>query len=102
LQISENLLGLSLIFLGPHIETLGQGSTGQTELSRDTVGELRLLLPGEALRRAFDDLTIPLRDRADAALEETETLRALRDTLLPTLVSGELRIADAEKQIVAA
>jgi type I restriction enzyme S subunit len=29
--------------------------------------------------------------------EESKTLAQLRDTLLPKLISGELRVADAEK-----
>jgi hypothetical protein len=32
---------------------------------------------------------------------ETQTLTVLRDTLLPKLISGELRIAAAEKRIAA-
>jgi len=32
-----------------------------------------------------------------AANEESRTLAALRDTLLPKLISGELRVKDAEK-----
>jgi type I restriction enzyme S subunit len=31
-----------------------------------------------------------------AASDEIETLVALRDTLLPKLISGELRVKDAE------
>jgi type I restriction enzyme S subunit len=33
------------------------------------------------------------------AFSDTRTLAALRDALLPKLVSGEIRIKDAEKQI---
>lgn len=101
-NVSDNILGMSLLDLEPAIETLGHGSTGQTELSREFVNALQIVVPDELVQNAFDRITVPLRDRADAALEEAETFAQLRDTLLPKLISGELRIADAEKQIVAA
>ena len=40
--------------------------------------------------------------KALAAREQSRTLAALRDTLLPRLISGKLHIADAEKKIEAA
>ncbi|MBX9827604.1 MAG: restriction endonuclease subunit S [Xanthobacteraceae bacterium] len=101
-EISANLLGLSLLELEPLIETLGHGSTGQTELSRDTVGELEIVLPTSEVRRAFDEMVIPLRNRADSAIQEADILSGLRDILLPKLISGELRVADAEKRIAVA
>jgi type I restriction-modification system DNA methylase subunit len=44
----------------------------------------------------------PLFAREALAVEEIKTLAALRDTLLPKLVSGELRIKDAERFVGAA
>jgi type I restriction enzyme S subunit len=37
--------------------------------------------------------------RASAAVREFRTFAALRDTLLPKLISGALRVKDAEKAI---
>jgi type I restriction enzyme S subunit len=37
--------------------------------------------------------------RVDAITRESRTLAALRDALLPKLISGELRVKDAEKFI---
>jgi type I restriction enzyme S subunit len=71
-------------------------------LSRDSVGDLEIILPPEEVRSSFDEIVVPLRDRAANCLEEAKVLGALRDALLPKLISGELRIIDAEKQIVAA
>jgi type I restriction enzyme S subunit len=41
-------------------------------------------------------------DRIINSIHESRTLAALRDTLLPKLVSGELRIRDAERFVEAA
>jgi type I restriction enzyme S subunit len=51
---------------------------------------------------AFDALVSPMRNRMDANLRENETLAATRDLLLPKLMSGELRIRDAEAMVAAA
>jgi len=81
------------------IERLGEGSTGQTELSRTKLGALRILLPSPRrvaeLRASLDSLEA----RGEAALAEATTLAELRDTLLPKLMSGELRVRDAEKAV---
>ena len=50
----------------------------------------------------FDGLVGPIRKRMFAANEETATLAATRDLLLPKLMSGETRIKEAEKIAEAA
>jgi hypothetical protein len=40
--------------------------------------------------------------RNSHTIEESSSIKILRDTLLPKLISGELRIADAEAQVSAA
>lgn len=62
------------------------------------------MLPAEALQRpafalplrtvlaAVDALVAPLLERIEANEDENETLAELRDTLLPGLVSGTLRV----------
>jgi type I restriction enzyme S subunit len=45
---------------------------------------------------AFEQLVRPYYERIVYATRESHTLTILRDTLLPKLISGELRIKDAE------
>ncbi len=101
-EISANLLGLSLIYAEPYIETLGLGSTGQTELSRDAIAELMIVMADQRVRHKFDEIVIPTRDRVCQALEEITALTMLRDTLLPKLISGELSITAAANGTAAA
>ena len=42
-----------------------------------------------------------LRARIDAASQEATTLAELRDTLLPKLISGEIRVPEAEEEVEA-
>jgi type I restriction enzyme S subunit len=76
------------------IEALGEGSTGQTELSRKRLGELPVPMPTREVQDAFAELVRPA-DRMIAALEQqVDRLRATRDALLPMLVSGKIRVAE--------
>lgn len=53
--------------------------------------------PGEEVLTAFRSIAEPMLVRART--NENMALTALRDTLLPRLMSGELRIREAEKQV---
>lgn len=55
--------------------------------------------PGNGAGKSFSEKVMAVRDRVDAAYAESRTLASLRDTLLPALMSGELRVKDAEKQV---
>jgi type I restriction enzyme S subunit len=46
---------------------------------------------------AFSKITGPLLDRIELNRSQSRTLAALRDLLLPKLMSGEIRVKDAEK-----
>ena len=50
----------------------------------------------------FAAIANPLLDRFAQSERESRTLAALRDTLLPRLISGELRVPDAERIAVGA
>lgn len=51
------------------------------------------------LAHKFNQITSDLFNKGLSHQDENETLAKLRDTLLPKLMSGELRIADAEKLV---
>ncbi|MBY0232626.1 MAG: hypothetical protein K2W96_25375, partial [Gemmataceae bacterium] len=54
-------------------------------------------IPPPALAESFDRKAGPLLDQALLANRESRTLAGIRDALLPKLVSGELRVPDAER-----
>jgi len=56
-----------------------------------------VLTPNAAMTQKLDSQIGPLWDRALAAEQESLKLATLRDTLLPQLMSGKLRVRDAEK-----
>jgi len=79
-----------------YLEGAVEGSAYPT-VRPDHFANARLLLPPEDIADAFENEAMPLRARAHAAHVENRTLVMLRDTLLPRLFSGELRIKDAER-----
>ena len=65
------------------------------------MGQYKICLPSERGARAFQSLIQPLFNRIDANIHEARTLAQTRDLLLPKLMSGEIRLKDAEKSVEA-
>ena len=81
------------------VEHTNAGSTG-TKMPRTSWGEMArypVVLPPEKVAAAFTSQMRVAVDRVIASIHESRTLAALRDTLLPKLISGELRVNDAER-----
>jgi len=71
-------------------------------LNRNHVHGLPAVLPPRELVVAFDHLADGLMGRHRHNEIENETLAQTRDLLLPRLMSGELRVAEAERAVEAA
>ena len=73
------------------------GSTG-TKMPRTSWNEMaryQLALPPEPIAKSFDVFVRSSVERITANVHESRTLAALRDTLLPKLISGEMRVENA-------
>jgi type I restriction enzyme S subunit len=68
-------------------------------ITTSTFTSSRIVLPPKPLLREFEERAAPLFRRILESTRETRTLSALRDALLPELISGELRIEDVEKSM---
>ncbi|MGB2753536.1 MAG: restriction endonuclease subunit S [Phycisphaerae bacterium] len=75
------------------------GGTTFAEISKRNFRPIQVLVPSLEMRKAFVEQVEPLHRRMTANLNESSTLAAIRDALLPKLLSGEIRIKDAEKCI---
>jgi type I restriction enzyme S subunit len=63
-------------------------------INQSDVKEQKLLIPTESVLRKFDDLTAELVNGIFNNVKQAQTLANLRDTLLPRLISGQLRVGD--------
>ena len=80
------------------LANLARGSA-QQNISKGIVETTKIVIPDEVVLRAFDTALDPILKKWVANLEVNMTLAALRDTLLPRLVSGQLRVPDAERVV---
>ena len=69
------------------------GTSGRQRVPAKALSQFLLPLPPEPIAARFGEVVQPLFTRASEAVCESRTLAALRDMLLPKLVSGELRVA---------
>jgi type I restriction enzyme S subunit len=60
-----------------------------------------IVLPPESLAESFNNIVEPIVKKVIANVHAAATLRELRDTLLPRLISGKLRVPEAEKLVEA-
>ncbi len=62
------------------------------EISKTAFRPIRVVIPARGLLVAFEDLVAPMFNRIAATCRETAKLAALRDYLLPRLLSGNVRV----------
>ena len=70
-------------------------------ITQDTFAGVHLAYPSPAVIAAFDATVEPLMARIRENLFEAQTLATLRDTLLPRLISGQLRVPEAIEATLA-
>ncbi|WP_201544644.1 restriction endonuclease subunit S [Psychrobacter sp. H7-1] len=63
------------------------------------LNDLNIVIPSNNALYEFDRLATDFFNHTNALTKQNSCLAKLRDTLLPKLMSGELRIADAEKLV---
>lgn len=79
------------------------GTSGRQRAQGDSVATFKLASPpDENLWQAFARHVAPTFESIKSNAKASETLSAVRDTLLPKLISGELRIAEAERFLARA
>jgi type I restriction enzyme, S subunit len=80
------------------IEALVTGASRSHQRAQvDTILRLTVILPPEPIVVAFEKTASPLLGRTLECRRESRTLTELRDGLLPKLISGELRVKNAER-----
>jgi len=65
------------------------------------ISAFKVALPQKTVAAAFTLFIQPMLERVYANLQESRILTNLRDTLLPKLLSGELSVPDAMKEVAA-
>lgn len=99
---SDNATSLFSFFslrgLGERIRTHGAGGSVFLNLNKSQFSSMRILLPPH-VACSFQIMMEPLLKKILNNEKENDTLSSLRDTLLPKLISGEIRVGEAEKYL---
>lgn len=87
-----------------HLKQFDYASLSSTSSIADavnskTVKAIPILVPSIEVHSAFKKVTDVLFEKIKISHQQTQALITLRDTLLPRLISGQLRIADAEEEL---
>jgi type I restriction enzyme S subunit len=79
------------------------GTSGRQRASSAAISSYSVIIPSNnQVWSSLDAILSPLFARVAANATETQSLAATRDLLLPKLISGEIRVKDAEDIVGAA
>ena len=90
-QLSKEYLFLLFNSIRKDLIAFGNGSVF-TNLKTDILRNYKAVLPAKEVLQNFDNTICPIFDLIRRNREEIATLTALRDTLLPKLMSGEINV----------
>lgn len=77
-------------------ENAATGSTGQTELGREVIKQMKIIVPEQHLIKAFSDIYHNFCEKMVRSQQENKVLTSLRDTLLPKLMSEEIDVSEID------
>jgi type I restriction enzyme S subunit len=72
------------------------GSSGRQRVPASSLEDYLVVIPPSIILECFEQQIRPLISRIHRASSESHALAALRDTLLPKLISGEIRVPEME------
>jgi type I restriction enzyme S subunit len=75
------------------------GTSGRQRVQTDVLTTFRVAVPSSAVAEAFGTLVKPLQRAITSNHSTAVTLGVVRDTLLPRLISGQLRLPEAEQAL---
>jgi type I restriction enzyme S subunit len=82
----------------PEFQSIAESkATTMGHIKREHLKQAICAIPSQELIKRSAEVITPLIERSILSQQESKVLSELRDTLLPKLISGELRIPDAEK-----
>jgi len=97
-EVDQSVLYFLLKYLRPQFAEIARDkqTTGLGHVTKQDLKGMRVCLGSGALESVATKIFSPLFVKLYANQQENQTLAALRDLLLPKLMSGEIRLKDAE------
>ena len=87
--------------IAPLLAAVEASETATTviHLGKNDIDRFKVVVPAPGILAAFAAVTVPLYSRLVVGKQQAQTLATLRDTLLPRLISGQLRLTEAKEQL---
>lgn len=86
-------------FIGKTLELVSGTSNSHQRAKPGDIESVKLILPQSELREKYSLLVSTLNNSIDTNIATVKVLAQLRDELLPRLISGKLRIEEAEEAV---
>jgi len=71
----------------------------QPKINQKNLNSLRVIIPNKETLNQFDKVVLPLFEKKKNLSDQNINLIEIRDTLIPKLISGAIRINQAEKEV---
>ncbi|MEQ9453177.1 MAG: restriction endonuclease subunit S [Phycisphaeraceae bacterium] len=97
-QICDEFVYLALSTRYDELRRISDAHSSRGSLTKGLVGSLPVVRPTLGVSTAFQEVVGLQFELIVANLRESKVLSETRDTLLPKLLSGEVRVSDAERQ----
>jgi len=94
-SVPELLLGHLLRFNFNNL----RGGSAQPFISNSSLASIKLIFPPSKIGNSFCDIVKPMRLQVEALKNKNKKLSAMRDLLLPKLISGEIDVEDMDIDI---
>ena len=91
-KIGQQYLFWSLKMQQDYLMSAGKGSTNQLELSRETIGNCKILMPEQKIAEQAEKNFVAIHNKMKECSMQIARLREARDLLLPKLMSGEVEV----------
>lgn len=91
-KIGQQSLFWSLKMKQDYLMNAGKGSTNQLELSRETIGNCKILIPEQKIAEQAEKKLVTIHNKMKECSMQIARLREARDLLLPKLMSGEVEV----------
>ncbi len=81
---------------------LGSTSSIATAVNSKTIKAMPIIIAEPSCRNAFHKLVFPMFEQIRCNQKENQNLAEIRDLLIPKIISGEIRVKDAQRELEAA
>lgn len=95
-NILTEFLFLKMIEIKDYLKDLGSGGTATLNVNTSTFSNIEIIVPSDEYLLEFHKIINPFFKKINSNLEQIKTLSKKRDSLLPVLYSGNLKIKETK------